>query len=90
MNGDCGVIFVPFAFLAPIWALPLYLRCCRAAMGAAMADFWPLMRWVVAIVLASYIGVSGLKKKSLNKSGAIAVRDYITLDSFLGRACCRL
>ncbi|CAN0187332.1 unnamed protein product, partial [Hapterophycus canaliculatus] len=41
-------------------------------MGGATADSWPLARWGVAVVLATYIGVNGLKKKSLNKSGAIA------------------
>lgn len=40
----------------------------------AMGDWWPLGRWALAAVLASYIGIGGLKKKSLNKSGAIAVR----------------
>ncbi|CAM9178752.1 unnamed protein product [Scytosiphon promiscuus] len=41
-------------------------------MGSAVDESWPLMRWGVAVVLASYIGFSGLKKKSLNESGAIA------------------
>lgn len=36
--------------------------------------WWPIGRWGVAFFLASYIGVSGLKKNSLDKSGAIAVR----------------
>lgn len=42
------------------------------------ALWWPLGRWGVAILLASYIGASGLKKKSLNKSGAVAVRREIS------------
>ncbi|CAM9412620.1 unnamed protein product [Laminaria digitata] len=33
---------------------------------------WDVGRWGVAVLLVSYIGASGLKKKSLNKSGAIA------------------
>eukprot|EP00904_Undaria_pinnatifida_P007249 jgi/Undpi1/3654/HiC_scaffold_16.g07024.m1 len=34
--------------------------------------WWTVGRWGVAVLLASYIGVSGFKKKSLNKGGAIA------------------
>lgn len=36
--------------------------------------WWEVGRWGVALLLASYIGANGLKKKSLKKSGAIAVR----------------
>lgn len=42
-------------------------------MATAVANCWPFGRWGVAAVLASYIGFGGLKKKSLSKSGAIAV-----------------
>ncbi|CAM9511862.1 unnamed protein product, partial [Ectocarpus sp. 8 AP-2014] len=41
-------------------------------MGIELAQWWPLGRWGVALVLASYMSVSGLKKKSLNRSGAMA------------------
>ncbi|CAM9679428.1 unnamed protein product [Pylaiella littoralis] len=41
-------------------------------MGTALEDWWVLGRWGLAVGLASYIGIGGLKKKSLNKSGAIA------------------
>lgn len=34
--------------------------------------WWPFARWLLAFVLASYLGVNGLGKKSLNKSGALA------------------
>lgn len=40
--------------------------------------WWDVGRWGVAVLLASYIGASGLKKKSLNKSGAIAVRNELS------------
>lgn len=36
-------------------------------------QWWPLGRWILAFVLATYLGFSGLKKKSLSRSGAIAV-----------------
>ncbi|CAM9913702.1 unnamed protein product [Ectocarpus sp. 12 AP-2014] len=41
-------------------------------MGIDLAQWWPLGRWGVALVIASYMSVSGLKKKSLNRSGAMA------------------
>lgn len=41
--------------------------------GTMIEDWWTLGRWAIAVVLAGYIGISGLKKKSLDRSGAIAV-----------------
>lgn len=69
----------------------IFASCCKAEDTAylGMWDAWPLIRWVLAAILATYIGVNGLKKKSLNRSGAIAVRVVFGRGASCVRQCHR-
>lgn len=72
MRRDCLIRHLVTLLLPPV-AECVVLSC----MGIELAQWWPVGRWGVALVLASYMSSSGLKKKSLNRSGAMAVRVYL-------------